>query len=208
MARFIFNPVSRTFNLVQDAVDLGESFQGPYESGVTYTLGQSVLHDENLYVCLQETLGNLPSNPAFWGVLRLRGPVGPTGETGPVGPASDTTHALVAGEALARYRMVVLNAAAKVIHADHTELAHAGHLVGITVDAAAVDEEVRVCSFGVVSNLDWAWEMTQPAVFLATSGQLSQTPPTSGFSCVVGHVFSETQLFIRIQPSTILVDHA
>ncbi len=76
-----YNPFTRQFNLVNDSVDLGSAFQGPYDSGTDYTIGQAVSKDGKLYVCLAASTGNDPPNPIFWDELEIQGPSGQAGAT-------------------------------------------------------------------------------------------------------------------------------
>ena len=82
MTKFKFNPLTRKFNLVNDSIDLGSNFQGPYGSGTAYTVGQSVSKDGKLYVCLTDSTGNDPPNVTYWDELELQGPMGPGGSDG------------------------------------------------------------------------------------------------------------------------------
>lgn len=206
MVRFKLNPITQKFNVVNDSIDLGATFTGPYAGGAVYTIGQGVSSDGKLYICLAGTTGNPPPNPLYWDELELQGPAGPQGATGPTGPASDSALSFMAGESLVSHRMVTLNASSQVIHADHTEIDHAGKIIGLTLGSAVADAEITVCSFGLVTEASWSWDITKPNIFLSTTGQITQTPPTSGFACVIGYAVSATQLFVRIQPSTILIN--
>ncbi len=76
-----YNPITRQFNLIKDAVDLGSAFQGPYDGGTGYTIGQAVSKDGKLYICLADSTGNDPPNPTFWGELQIQGPAGQAGAT-------------------------------------------------------------------------------------------------------------------------------
>lgn len=107
---------------------------------------------------------------------------------------------MVAGQRLFASRAVTLDGNAQVIHADHTNLDHAGGVIGLTSGGAESGKQVIVVSFGVVADPSWSWDITKPSVFLSTSGQLTQTPPISGFFCVLGYALSATQLSINIKP--------
>ena len=205
MAHFKFNPITRQFNVVKDSVDLGNAFQGFYDNGTAYTVGQAVFSAGKIYVCSANTAGNPPPDALYWVELELQGPAGPQGETGPIGPANDTGVVFIAGETLGGHRMVSLDADSKAVYADNTDPTHAGRVIGLTLGSAVVGTEVTVRSFGLVTEPSWSWDVTKPRLFLATTGQITQTPPTSGFVCVIGYVVSAAQLFITIQPSINLI---
>lgn len=112
---------------------------------------------------------------------------------------TNTRSIFIAGQTLERQRIVTLDSNTQLIHADHTNLTHAGRVIGLTLESATLGESIEVHSFGLVSEPSWNWDITQPSVFLSNAGQITQTPPTSGFINVIGHVASATQLFINIQ---------
>ncbi|MBF0402179.1 MAG: hypothetical protein HQL90_15610 [Magnetococcales bacterium] len=98
-------------------------------------------------------------------------------------------------------RMVILNQQGKLLHADHTIPDHAGRIVGLTLTSGVAGATVIVCRFGLVVDPAWQWDAAKPRLFLSSNGTLTQTVPTTGFVCVVGHCISATQLFIDIQPA-------
>lgn len=97
----------------------------------------------------------------------------------------------------------VLETAAGVAYCDAATTGHAGRLVGVTLNAAASGGDVRVLPAGPVVEPSWAWTPNAP-VFLGSAGALTQTPPTTGFSQVVGTALSLTKLLVNIQPPVVL----
>ena len=59
----------------------GVNWQGTYSGTVTYYQGQGVSYSGNLYVALQTTEGNLPTNATYW--EEFSGITGPTGTQDP-----------------------------------------------------------------------------------------------------------------------------
>lgn len=118
---------------------------------------------------------------------------------------SNASSTFTAGQDLEEKRIVTLNANAQLIYADHANLTHAGRIIGLTLESVPLGEVTEVHSFGLITNPSWNWNLTQPSVFLSTIGQITQTPPISGFINVVGHVISATQLFISVQSPINLV---
>ena len=201
MARFQFNPITRQFNVVKDAVDLGTAFKGPYENGITYHLGECVFRSGIIYVCLADTMGNVPPNPLYWEPLNLQGPVGPQGDPGAMGAAGGSSNLFVAGAVMGGHRVVTLDAHSQAIYADNSDVTHADRVVGLTLASTLAGAEVTVQSFGPVTEPSWQWDRAKSRLFLSNAGQMTQLLPVSGFVCVIGYVISETQIFVTIQPS-------
>ncbi len=87
MSMLKYNPFTRKFDLVNDPIDLGSAFQGVWDSGTSYGLGQAVSHSGLLYVSLQA--GNLNQSPdtrtAWWSGITQKGDTGAAGPTGAAG---------------------------------------------------------------------------------------------------------------------------
>ncbi|WP_051331767.1 hypothetical protein [Methylocaldum szegediense] len=128
----------------------------------------------------------------------VRGIQGPPGVQGPPGPAGGSALQYTAGEALGGHRMVVLNAQQKAIYADSSDPTHVDKVLGLTLGAAAQDALVTVQNSGEISEPSWNWALNQP-VFLGTQGQLTQTPPATGFVLMVGFPTSSNTLFLDIK---------
>ncbi len=107
----------------------------------------------------------------------------------------------LAGETLGRNRMVVIDDNTKAVYADSTDPTHADRVFGMTLNAAAIDDSVNIRKNGIVENAGWSWTLANPRIFLSTSGNLTQTVPTTGFVCVVGQAVSATKLLLNIRPS-------
>jgi hypothetical protein len=94
----------------------------------------------------------------------------------------------------------VLNGSGQAVYADHADLSHADKVLGITTGAASSGAPVTIQSADPMIESSWNWTLDQ-AVFLSTQGQLTQTPPTSGFLQAIGFPLSATTLQIRIEPA-------
>ncbi len=108
-----------------------------------------------------------------------------------------------AGVALGGHRAVVLDATAKVIYADQSNLDHANKVLGITTGAAALNALAIIKTYGELTEPTWNWTLNQP-VFLGANGLLTQTVPTSGFILIVGFPIEATKLFIEIKQPIII----
>ena len=105
-----------------------------------------------------------------------------------------------AAEDLGGHRLVVLDSSGQAAYADQTNLYHAGRVLGLTTGSAVSGAVATIQTFGEISESSWNWNPVLARVFLSTNGLLTQTPPTSGFLCVVGFPISATRLFIDVQP--------
>lgn len=98
-----------------------------------------------------------------------------------------------AGEALSALR-VVYESQGQVFLLDPLDDRHIDGLLGLTVTAAQVGEDVIVQRNGTLDNSGWIWQ--EGLVFLGAQGQLTQVPPVAGWELVVGNAPSGTRLNI------------
>lgn len=110
-----------------------------------------------------------------------------------------TVVSCIAGEVLGGHRVVTLTGTPQAVYADASNAQHFGRLVGITTHAALAGESVAVQVVGKMTEPLWSWDLSRP-VFLGATGQLTQTPPVTGFVLVVGMPITAQSLFINPQP--------
>ena len=123
---------------------------------------------------------------------------GPAGPSGPTGSSGSPYMAFMADGPLSGQRVVRPTTAGKVGYADSSTPAHANIVIGITTGAVSDASPVSVQAFGVMTEPTWAWIPDLP-VFCGVNGALTQTPPISGFSLVVGIATSPTDLVVGIK---------
>lgn len=127
------------------------------------------------------------------------GQQGPPGRPGEVGAAYVE---FVAGVALGGHRAArLLNGEA--VYADHTSVADANVVLGITRGAAATGAVAQIQFAGLMNEPSWNWTPDQP-VFVGLAGVLTQTPPASGFSLIVGVATASNQIFIGAKAPIVL----
>lgn len=126
-----------------------------------------------------------------------------TGTQGPPGPPGNSNVSYTAGVALGGHRAVVLDASENAIYADHTNLAHADKVIGITTGAVTAGDAASIQTEAEITEPSWSWTLDQP-IFLGATGLLTQTPPSSGFLLVMGFPISATKMFLAIGEPTIL----
>jgi len=102
-----------------------------------------------------------------------------------------------AGETLSALR-VVYELDGVVRYLDSHDTAHIELASGVTLGAAELGEQVQVQRSGAIDDENWSW--TPGPVWLGAAGALTQTPPTAGYSLVVGVALSATRLAVDLQP--------
>ncbi len=78
-------------------------------------------------------------------------------------------------------------------------LADAGAFVGVAQQAGNPGGSIAVVSYGPITDTSFNWALNQP-IFLGATGALTQTPPSSGVSLIVGFPLSASEMFVRPQP--------
>lgn len=101
-----------------------------------------------------------------------------------------------AGEALGGHRMVALQSG-ELFYADHSNLAYAASVVGMTMGAVAQGETAEVMHSGRLSEPSWSFTPDAP-LFLSANGLVSHTAPTAGFVLEVGTAVSATEIIVQI----------
>jgi hypothetical protein len=71
-------------------------------------------------------------------------------------------------------------------------------VLGLTTSSASLGELVEVQITGTQTEPSWAWNVGLP-VFVGTNGVLTQTPPTSGQTLIVGWAATPTKVVIDKQ---------
>jgi hypothetical protein len=125
----------------------------------------------------------------------VQGPPGPPGQT-------ISTMIVVAAQTISGYSAVSA-VSGQAIPADSSDVSHQGNLLGIAIGGALATAPVTVQFFGSLTYNGWAWTLNHP-IFLGTNGALTQTPPTSGYSQIIGRPITSTSMLVDIQPAVIL----
>lgn len=123
------------------------------------------------------------------------------GEQGPPGipgPAGGQVLERTAGELLSALRAVFEDAAGLVWLADAAEAGEVFTLLGVTTTAADAYQQVLVQRLGAIDDAAWGWT-PGVRVYLGAAGQLTQTPPATGFDVLIGVALSPTRLLLNIQ---------
>lgn len=129
--------------------------------------------------------------------IGIPGPPGPPGIEGPSGALAFN---YPAAYPISGHRAVMLNAAGELVYASAGVLANADRVLGVTLNAAAAGDVVKVQRSGEVTEPSWSWSPDSP-IYLGLDGVLTQTPPAppgSRFSLVIGVPLSPTTVFLNV----------
>jgi len=102
---------------------------------------------------------------------------------------------LYASVDLPRYAVVATNGSGHLELAGNTTAAHAIATLGILNASAAAASKGDVLVLGIMQNSSWSWT-AQKWIFLSTSGGLTQTVPSSGFTKIMGYAISANTMFV------------
>ena len=119
-------------------------------------------------------------------------------------PPAQAQELIQAGQTLSAYKAIVPDGSGAFVYADNQNLHHASIVYGLTKQAINNGSAGIAQTYGPVSNDTWAWELEKP-IFLATEGELTQTPPVSGFSLIVAYPITATSIFMSIGEPIMLI---
>lgn len=114
-----------------------------------------------------------------------------------IGRITGNAFSRIAATDLGGHRVVRLNADGQAAYADCYNLADASAVAGITIGAVILGDNAIIQTEGELIEPSWNWNIDLP-VFLGALGQLTQTPPLSGFKLCVGTPLSPNRLLIRV----------
>lgn len=142
--------------------------------------GDFVLHTDT---------GDLEENiDGTWTVVgNLKGPAGPQGSPGQAGIP------VVAAVALGGHRAVT-------VFGQYAEPGDENILAGITTSAVAAGDTSYPIRAGIITEPSWSWTPNQP-IFIASSGVLTQSPPTSSRIRRVAWAMSSTVINVDFYPA-------
>jgi hypothetical protein len=106
----------------------------------------------------------------------------------------------IAAATLNGHRAVAIQPDGRLIHADNLNPDHRDATLGIIASATPIDGEAIIYTFGSLTEPSWQW-LPQRLLFLGANGQITQTPPTTGFLLVLGKAVTPTEILIQLQPT-------
>lgn len=124
---------------------------------------------------------------------------GAMGVQGPKGDAGTSETVSLPVGAVINGHTVVRAVDGVVYPVDTAVPEHASQVIGVALQSVTVlGQPLEVRPVGTITESNWNW----PAglLFCAADGQLTQTPPDTGWLLQVGRVLSPTQIDVAIQP--------
>ncbi|WP_312836427.1 hypothetical protein [Comamonas sp.] len=128
-------------------------------------------------------------------VLIAPGEQGPPGPPGPAGGGGDEYVTRTAGETISANR-VLYDRAGLVYPLGQADAENIYAILGLSVSAGQVGAQISVQRSGTVTDSGWSWAYGR--VYLGANGQLTQTPPSSGFSVLIGFAATATSINLSI----------
>jgi hypothetical protein len=108
---------------------------------------------------------------------------------------------------LSGHRLVVIESNGRIDYASRLSPTHPGRIIGLSLNAASMNDNVQVQRAGRVVEPSWSWKVSKP-LWLDIDGQLTQVRPTNGFILVVGVAIAlDTILMANIASSPITYLH-
>jgi hypothetical protein len=109
---------------------------------------------------------------------------------------------MTAGAILSGHR-IVTTSGGNVIYADAGTVAHAGKILGMSIQSAIMGADLLIQIEGECVEPGWAWT-PGARLYLGSSGAISETAPTSGFICPIGWAETATKIAVQIGASIVL----
>lgn len=109
-----------------------------------------------------------------------------------------------AGETIHGSRAIRIGSDGKAYHPSSANTSHAEGIVGLSKDAASSGDIVEIVEEGVLTEPSWAWNPGSLIYLNGTGGQLSETPPTSGFCRSIAVALTATSVRMQLGDTTVL----
>ena len=108
-------------------------------------------------------------------------------------------YAPIAGEVIpTTYKVVITSTSGDVFVADSSDQTHMNFVTGIAINAAGAAGIVMVQRRGRLTEGTWSWVMGK-SIFFDSNGELTQTPPTTGFWMILGRPLTPTTIEVNLE---------
>ena len=128
-------------------------------------------------------------------VVIAEGAQGLPGPPGPPGGGGDQYVTRTAGQTISANR-VLYDRAGLVYPLGQADGENIFAILGLAVSAGQTGAQISVQRSGTVTDSGWSWAFGR--VYLGANGQLTQTPPSSGFSVLIGFAATATSINLSI----------
>lgn len=130
---------------------------------------------------------------------------GAKGEDGDAAIANSTSD-YAAAVNISALKMVCVDPATGLLQlANNIDVGTAYTVIGMTTEAVSAGEKPTILYEGPYTDSGWSWNMAADvSLFLDANGQITQTPPNSGFLLRVGFATSAQSIFLHLsEPVTL-----
>lgn len=126
--------------------------------------------------------------------------------TGSLVPLPNTTEALsaktlvierIASENISALKIVYLNSTTTCAKSDNSSHSSATSC-GIAINAGNIGDTIKILSFGVVEDSSFIFGINEP-IYLSVDGEITATPPSSGYLVKIGYGLGSGAIFIKIE---------
>lgn len=76
-------------------------------------------------------------------------------------------------------------------------------IVGVALNGAIIGQEVEILTGGELKDIFFTFALNEK-LFLGLSGEITNIPPTNGFSVCIGHGLGSGAIFINIESEIVL----
>jgi hypothetical protein len=160
-------------------------------------IAETILTEESQIVAIELT-DNVVIAVGEQGPIGAKGDKGDKGAIGEAGSSGITLFAYPAGDNLSGHRLLQLGVNGTAIYADSSDVSKPQSILGVSTGAASLGGVIYSQPFGELEEPSWNWTPDLP-IFLGIAGLITQTPPLSGFSLIIGYPITPTKIFISIR---------
>lgn len=108
------------------------------------------------------------------------------------------------GSALSALRAVRYDNTGRLVVADNSEVAMPEAVMGMTITSAgSAGVSVQVLTEGEYAEATWTWTINGP-IFMGSSGVLTQTSPTTGYTKILAVAVTATKIYWHKQSAFVL----
>lgn len=112
------------------------------------------------------------------------------------------TDTFKASETIPAFAAVSLSLNNQIKNTDWPDIVSVSNFLGIALNAGFGGQDIEVCLFGIVENLNWSFEPMKP-VYISYIGTLTQVA-TNNVLRKIGKALTPTKLFVNVSDLLVL----